>query len=509
MVRPILFLCLILLSASVHAQIDLQLTRISDRASVTDIKHAGDGSNRLFLVNKFGFIEIYRNGSLLATPFLDIRSIISRSGEQGLLSMAFPPDYAQSGVFYVYYTDLSGFSTIARYRVSDDADVADPESAEVLLTEQQPFTNHNGGRLEFGPDGMLYLGIGDGGDANDPFGNGQDLRTLLGSLIRIDVSQESGYSVPPDNPFLGQADARDEIWAYGLRNPWRMAFDSMTGDLFIADVGQDNIEEINVQPASSGGGENYGWALFEGCVSGSCDGTVVPAFTYDHSAGDCSITGGQVYRGPDYPALQGLYVYGDFCTGRVWGLDSSSFQNQLLLDTGTLSNVTTFGEDQRGNIYVAGSLGVESGVFLISDGPPVQSNSIAIDGSLSGTYVVQGLNDQGFFVTVGSNESGSFVFIAWFTFDASGSPRWLVGVDFYEPGASSITLTMQEVSGLPFLDFSDNTASRNDFGSMTFTAVECGLFQADYDFGANGSGSLTLDRLTNIEGRDCAASGRR
>ncbi len=507
MTRITFFGLLVWLATATGGQVDLQITEVVPLSGVVDIKHAGDQSQRLFLVGKLGAIRIIKDGELLDQPFLDIGDLISTSMEQGLLSMAFAPDYATSGRFYVYYTDLAGSSILARYRVSNDPDVADADSAQILLTVFQPFPNHNGGRLEFGPDGMLYLGIGDGGGADDPLEAGQDTSTLLGKMLRLDVSGDGIYTIPPDNPLLGEGGARGEIWAYGLRNPWRMAFDRTTGDLYIADVGQESSEEINFQPASSPGGENYGWNIREGsqCFMGDCQtpGLTDPVWEYDHSAGECSITGGQVYRGPDYAGFDGRYVYGDFCSGRIWAYHQASGTNELLSE-GELANILTFGEDERGNVYVSASQGVQGGVFLLSDGPPVTVPSgLAIDGSTSGTYVVDGLNDQGFFVTVGETPSGLFLFVAWFTFDESGNPRWLVGVDFFESGSSSVPLLMQEVRGLNFLDFSSDTAERIDFGTMTFTQLECGVIQGDFNFGANGAGSLTLTKLTNIEGRDC------
>ncbi len=229
-------------------------------------------------------------------------------------------------------------------------------------------------------------------------------------------------------------------------------------------------------------------------------------FDYNHGNGECSVTGGEVYRGPDYPALQGRYIYGDFCSGRIWSLQlvGGQWQNELLLDTGTIGNILTFGQDQRGNIYVSGSRDLRGRIFLLSDGPVAQGQGLPWDGGLSGTYTVPGLNDQGFFVTVGNNASGSFLFVAWFTFDEAGEPLWLVGNSFFDPGQTDITLTMARVSGLPFLDFSDNTATRETYGDMTFRAPQCGELQADYDFGDRGSGTLDLNLLTNIEGRDCA-----
>ncbi len=504
--RIVLLVGFLVVSPLAFAQVDLRLTEVASIANIVDIRHPGDNSQRVFLVEKRGVIHILRNGELLDTPFLDIDPQVNSSfSEQGLLSLAFAPDYRESGRFYLFYTNNGGSTVLSRFQVSNAADIADAQTEEILLTVPQPAPNHNGGRLMFGPDGMLYLSLGDGGGANDQFNHGQDPSTLLGTILRLDVSQQGDYVVPPDNPFINDPNGRDEIWAFGLRNPWRISFDGATGELFIADVGQDAIEEINVQPAASAGGENYGWPLFEGGGSGN-PALTFPVFDYPHDDGSCSVTGGEVYRGPDYPGLSGRYLYGDFCSGKIWSLERTgdTWTNELLLDRGTISNILTFGSDQRGNVYVSAS---QTGgrVFVISDGPVVEGSLLPWDGSLSGTYTVDGLNDQGFFVTVGENPSGRFLFVAWFTFDQDGEPLWLVGVDNVEPGQTTIDLTMERVAGLPFLDFSDNRADREVFGSMTFSAPACGQLSTSYDFGTRGSGQLDLSLLTDIEGRDCGA----
>jgi glucose/arabinose dehydrogenase len=335
----------------------ITLTRVaSGFVQPVHVAHAGDGSGRLFVVERRGIIRIVRNGTVVPTPFLDISGLVTTGGnEQGLLSVAFPPAFAARQHFYVHYTGLAGIgdTVLARYRVTPDADIADPSGAVTLLALAQPFTNHNGGQLAFGPDGFLYVGLGDGGSGGDPFNNGQSLSSLLGKILRIDVEGGGApYGIPAGNPF------GDEIWAYGLRNPWRFSFDRANGDLYIADVGQNAFEEVNVQPATSAGGENYGWKLMEGlhCFnSPSCNqaGLTLPVAEYDHGAGDCSITGGFVYRGAQHPSLQGIYFYGDFCTGRLWGLRRSgaAWEGQLLLDS-TLQ-ISSFGEDEAGNLYVA------------------------------------------------------------------------------------------------------------------------------------------------------------
>ena len=327
----------------------------------TDIQNAGDRSGRLFLVQQNGVIRILKDGTLLPEPFLDIRAKTTGVDERGLLGLAFSPAFATTGRFYVNYTNLSGHTVIALYRVSNNPDRADAASETIVLTINQPFANHNGGGLAFGPDGYLYIGMGDGGSGGDPQGNGQRRDTLLGKMLRIDVESDPGrVRIPPTNPFVDTAGVRPEIWATGLRNPWRFAFDRATGDLWIADVGQDNWEEINFQPASSQGGENYGWATMEGkhCFRGTCStaGLVQPVAEYSHNQ-DCSVTGGYVYRGGLYPNLRGMYLYGDFCTGRIWGVTRAGdgWSSRLLLDTPF--NITTFGVDESGEMYVAHASG--------------------------------------------------------------------------------------------------------------------------------------------------------
>lgn len=326
------------------------------------ITHVGDGSGRLFIVEQGGLIKIIKNGAVLPTPFLDVSSLlISSAGEQGLLSVAFPPGYADKQYFYIDYTGKQGVgdTVIARYHTTADPDIADPASAQTLLVVVQPFTNHNGGQLAFGPDGYLYIGMGDGGSGGDPLNNAQNPLSLLGKILRIDVEpQLDPYISPPSNPFIGNAGYSPEIWALGLRNPWRFSFDRETGDLYIADVGQNLYEEVNIQPAANAGGENYGWNIMEGfhCYnSASCNqsGLTLPVVEYGHSLGDCSITGGFVYRGREFSALQGVYIYGDYCSGRIWGLRRAggAWENKLILDSDLL--ISTFGEDEAGDLYVA------------------------------------------------------------------------------------------------------------------------------------------------------------
>lgn len=335
---------------------------------------AGDGSQRLFVVGQRGTVEIVRDGQRLERPFLDITGIVgSSANEQGLLSIAFHPDYATNGQFFVNYTNLDGDTVIARYRVANDPDVADPASAEVLLTIDQPAANHNGGLVKFGPDGYLYIGTGDGGRAGDPWGNAQNRGVLLGKLLRIDVDGGTPYGIPRDNPFVDQPEMRPEIWAWGLRNPWRFSFDRATDDLYIADVGQNMYEEVNFQPAGSPGGENYGWNIMEGtsCYQTiSCDTSnlVLPLVVYPHGQAGCSITGGYVYRGTTFPELAGVYFYADYCSGKIWALHNDAdeeWRNAEVLDTRL--SISSFGEDEAGELYLTDSFG--GGLYrLVSSG---------------------------------------------------------------------------------------------------------------------------------------------
>lgn len=330
-----------------------------------------DDLSRLFVVEQHsGKVKIIKDGVVLDRAFLNIGNRISTAFERGLLSLAFHPDYPTNGHFYVNYTNSAGDLVISRFTVSaTDPDSADPAGELILLTIPEPEANHNGGTLIFGPlDGYLYIGVGDGGGAGDlhgTIGNGQNVNTLLGKILRIDVDGGNPYAIPPGNPFVGET-GRDEIWAFGLRNPWRMSFDRETGDLYIADVGQGAWEEVDFQPAASTGGENYGWRLMEGshCYNpaSNCDpgGLTYPMTEYSHASG-CSVTGGYVYRGCEIPDLRGAYFYADWCNGRIWSLryDGSTVTDSVertaeLAPAGNLSidNVSSFGEDARGELYI-------------------------------------------------------------------------------------------------------------------------------------------------------------
>jgi len=360
----------------------LGFTQIIDNlSSPIAITHAGDLSGRLFITLQGGKIVIYDGIQVLATPFLDISSLVISGGEQGLLSVAFHPNYESNGYFYVFYTRLSdGALVIARYHVSAEPNVADASSASILLTIPHPgATNHNGGQLQFGPDGYLYIGTGDGGTGGS---NSQNGVSLLGKILRLDVNGAAPY-IPASNPFISNAAVTDEVWALGLRNPWRFSFDRLTGDLIIADVGQSTWEEVNVQANSSAGGENYGWPCYEGLHAygspATCTiGTITnPVTEYNHGTSDsigCSISGGYRYRGSEYPNMVGVYFYGDYCTGRIWGAEpnGSLWTSTQLADT--TYGITTFGEGEDGSLYLADYF---SGIiYKIQDSSFVPTNFI-------------------------------------------------------------------------------------------------------------------------------------
>lgn len=360
------------------------------------ITHAPGDFDRVFIVEQDGAIRIIQNDTLLPGDFLNIDPIVGSAGtEQGLFSLAFHPDYQDNGLFYVSYTNNSGDNVIREYSVSSDPNVADASSGRMILNSiEQPFSNHNGGWIGFGPDGYLYFAVGDGGFANDPERNGQDRDTLLGAMLRIDVdgddfpsSSNLNYAIPADNPFVGTTGA-DEIWAWGLRNPWRNSFDRLTGDFYMADVGQNAREEVNIQSATSIGGENYGWRCMEGfnctnlsgCVCGSAALTM-PALDYDRSGGRCSITGGYVYRGVMIPEIQGLYFYADYCSADIYTAEPDVRGNALnnvinrrfdidIPGSINVSWVASFGEDAYGELYIADLFGGEIFRIIPEDPTP-------------------------------------------------------------------------------------------------------------------------------------------
>lgn len=338
---------------------------VTGLATPVFVTHAGDESGRLFIIEKGGTIRIWRDDALLDTPFLDITDRVNSSGnEQGLLGLAFPPGYSTLGYFFVNYTDSNGDTVVARFATLADApDQADATSEQILLQIDQPAGNHNGGMIAFGPDGYLYIGMGDGGGAGDRYENGQNPDALLGKMLRIDVTTDPSqpYTIPADNPWVttdwNGVDVRDEIWAVGLRNPWRFSFDRTTGDLWIGDVGQNQYEEINFTAAGSGSGLNYGWPIMEAsdCYresNCSTEGLVLPVAEYSH-AGHCSVTGGYVYRGQAFPTLQGIYLYGDYCSGALWALapdGDGGWSNAEVLRSDV--RLSSFGEDEAGELYL-------------------------------------------------------------------------------------------------------------------------------------------------------------
>jgi glucose/arabinose dehydrogenase len=348
--------------------INLGLTQVAGGLAMPVlVTHAGDGSGRLFVVQQGGRIRVIKGGTLLAAPFLDVSASISKGGERGLLGLAFHPQFKTNGKFYVNMTLKNGATAINEYRAVGAADTANWRTGRRILTIAQPYANHNGGHLAFGPDGYLYIGMGDGGSAGDPGNRAQNLNSLLGKMLRINVNLASAsgarqYRIPSTNPYVGKV-GLDEIWARGLRNPWRFSFDRGTGDLWIGDVGQNRWEEVDVSRAVSrrnaGRGANYGWRIMEGqaCfnpVRGcATTGKVKPIAVYSHGVG-CSITGGYVSRGPD-PLLLGGYVYGDYCSGRIWGINAAAPSAPVQLADTDL-NISSFGEDEAGNLYVV-SLG--------------------------------------------------------------------------------------------------------------------------------------------------------
>jgi glucose/arabinose dehydrogenase len=357
-----------LTARTVHAAANIALSRVAGGlVEPLYVVQAPDATNRLFVVERRGRIQIVVNGAVQPTPFLDIESLVANDGsEQGMLGLAFHPNYATNGFFYVYYTANNWDNTLVRYRVmSGDPNRADLNTRTQLFAIQDDFTNHNGGHLAFWPSGYLYIATGDGGSAGDPDNNAQNVGSLLGKLLRIDVNSGNPYAIPSSNPYANRQGARGEIWALGLRNPWRFSFDRANNDLWIGDVGQGGWEEIDRQPGGASGGANYQWSCREGthvfdsgrsCVEGTPTG---PIFEYDHSAGACSVTGGYVYRGAAIPGLVGTYVFGDFCSGRIWGLN---FQNNTWVRTELLNPgiaLASFGEDRSGELYAVDIVGGE------------------------------------------------------------------------------------------------------------------------------------------------------
>jgi len=458
--RPTLAILLFSLAISTQAQQRL-ITPVEIASNIeapVAIDHAGDGSGRLFIVQQIGRVLIWRDGETVATPFLDITDRIGCCEERGLLGIAFHPQFASNGQFFVNYTNTSFDTVISRFTITDGGDVVDTATEEILLTVDQPFSNHNGGQLAFGPDGFLYIGLGDGGSGGDPGNFAQNRLSLLGKMLRIDVDNGSPYSIPADNPFANTDFTLDEIWAIGLRNPFRYSFDRVTGDLYIADVGQDLIEEVHVHKANTASGENYGWRLMEGSLcflpSTNCkDGSLtLPAFEYAHEQDRCSITGGYVYRGAAIEALLGHYVYGDFCTGEIFSAReiNGQWQQQVLLDTDF--DITTFGENETGEVFVADIKGAVYQLvapLVISPGSGVYLNNQSVDLAV----LVRGGSPSVSSVSIaadGADVSSLFSDCALIGALASGGQSWRcpgIELSVLEIGERTISATVQFADG--------------------------------------------------------------
>ncbi|MBK9109018.1 MAG: PQQ-dependent sugar dehydrogenase [Saprospiraceae bacterium] len=401
-----------------------------------DIGHCGD--DRIFVIEKVGRIRIIRNNALTTTPFLDITAKVrATGGEQGLLGMAFHPDFKTNGLLYVNYTDRATQTktVIEEYKITADSNRIDSTSGRILLTIVQPFSNHNGGCIKFGPDGYLYIGMGDGGSANDPQNNSQTKMALLGKMLRIDVNTSPTYKIPSSNPFVGNTSYAPEIWSMGLRNPWRFSFDRMTGDLWIGDVGQGNWEEIDFEAANDPGGKNYGWRCYEGNANFNTTGCEAKAnYTFpiheylsDENINGCSVTGGYVYRGSKYPGLFGKYIYGDYCSGKIWTLErraGNTAVNTLVYDHSN-NSITTFGEDAEGNLYFADASA--SAIYQISD-----TCSLRILLNVEGISCA-GINDARVSTNVSSNPDARFL---WSTGDTSATLENLA------PGKYNVAVTI-------------------------------------------------------------------
>lgn len=372
----LIVLMLLLMGSTVMAQDTATIPQVPDGSqyrlqTVADgfkrpllVTNANDGTNRLFIVDQDGHIWVMVDGVVQTQPFLDVSGIVGTNGnERGLLGLAFHPQYKTNGQFFIDYTDLSGNTAVARYNVlASNPNIGDANSATFVIQIKQPFSNHNGGNLAFGPDGYLYIGMGDGGSQGDPNGNGQNPKALLAKMLRLDVDSAQPYAAPKDNPFATNPDFAPEVWAMGLRNPWRFSFDRLTGDLYIGDVGQNQWEEIDFQPAGQAGGMNYGWNIMEGShrYSGEPvkEGLTAPIAEYTHGNDGCSVTGGYVYRGAELKALDGIYFFADYCSGRIWSSfrDASGlWQTNLFMDTNY--TISSFGQDESGELYVVNQAG--------------------------------------------------------------------------------------------------------------------------------------------------------
>lgn len=378
-------------------QLDVAFTGFS---TPMDLTHAGDGSNRIFVAERAGVIKLIENGTTLTTPFLNISTLVSSAGEGGLLGLAFHPDYSANGYFYVNYTDDDGDTQVSRYSVSGNPNIADAGSALPIINITQPAPNHNGGGVKFGADGYLYIGMGDGGGSNDPSDNGQRLNTLHGKMLRLDVDGGTPYVIPADNPYVGVMGAEPEIWSSGLRNPWRFSFDRQTGDMWIGDVGQAAREEVSFAPGTSSGGENFGWRCYEGTIVKNLTGCgpignyTFPVFEYPHVADEPkTVTGGYVYRGQDYPCLDGFYFCAEFYEDTIWTIAPEGAGWSVESHHGLgIDAIVAFGEDEQGELYAlnfGGTIYQVKGASNEVSSTPIPSGSYSAFGDLISSGLVE------------------------------------------------------------------------------------------------------------------------
>ncbi|MFK7756537.1 MAG: sorbosone dehydrogenase family protein [Flavobacteriales bacterium] len=480
------------------SQIELE-TFVTGYNSPVGIYNAGD--ERLFILEQSqGDIEIVDLQGNYIGKFLDLTGLLSTGGERGLLGLAFHPDYSSNGKFYVNYTDVAGNTVVEEYTVSSDPNVADATSGEEIISITQDFSNHNGGHIAFGADGFLYIGMGDGGSAGDPNNRAQNGASLLGKMLRINVTGDGTYSIPADNPYLGNANVLDEIWSIGLRNPWKFSFDNSTGDLWIGDVGQSEIEEINFEPATSTGGINYGWKCFEGTQpyanTSQCDGLALvdPVAEYEHSFpdGPCSITGGIVYRGSQFPNMQGNYIFTDYCDAKFYSLypnGNGGYDEELLLLAGQFGFVA-FGEDMNNELYVVNAGG---SIYRITDpcselnvSLVVNENELVASGAAGYEWLLDGTNIP--------NASGSM-----YTPSSNGSYSVR---GFTEDGCEATTTSISLAAGGLYLRGCTLECASNynpdaviDDGSCAQEATCGGSFCAG---DLNGDGAITIGDLSGF-----------
>ncbi len=481
---------------------------------VTDIQSPRDGSGRLFVLEQAGQIRVLKGRQLLARPFLDIRPKVAAGGERGLLGLAFPPGFSAKGWFYVNYTEGGNApdlrTVIARYRVSaSDPDIADPASEERILVVNQPYNNHNGGQIAFGPrDGFLYIGLGDGGSANDPQRNGQNRQALLGKLLRIDV--ESGvapYRVPDANPFVADPRYRPEIWAWGLRNPWRFAFDRETGGLWIADVGQNRLEEVDFQPPESRGGENYGWAEMEGtlCVSAGCrsEGVALPVFEYGRNLG-ASVTGGYVYRGSRFLSRRGTYFLADYVSGRFWAIrpGAAVWENN---EIGQMQNqlISTFGEDEDGEIYFSTYDARNSRIFWLADQRPATRSDLVVNTATGapGAAIGSRVNIYGWGIALRPDATQVLL---------DGIQARIAGVDVIEGSELVMAIVPEALRGKTSARLQVVSGdARSDEVEVRVMEIQPGIYPLDYAAPPGGSVNLLVSGIGGCDRPIAVAAGGR